>query len=327
MGRLTSGKLIVFVFAVALTILVLVSFRDTISSRNQKEIDELVHAVHKLRKLARAKGLHVEDEGPNSDTAEKGAEVIHKDGPNTSGENPSDGSSFRITEYWQASSLIKWDFEKPPEYECKNKSSAGIYFVCQDPQFRIKPPCIAYSFGVYTKWAFEETLGRMGCETHSFDPSVKWNDHIHKGVVHFHKLGIGAEDTDSYKPARGMYVKEDQTWKMRTLPSIMKMLGHEGKVIDVLKVDVEGFEWFMMQQMLDTGIIHRVRQFVVEWHLVHDFPTKKSYMDLLRIYYKMKDAGFRTFSVDFRFRGFSVRRWRIQSDVMYVNTKFIPNSK
>ncbi|XP_046345078.2 probable methyltransferase-like protein 24 [Haliotis rufescens] len=326
MRRITLGKLFIGVSTVALTIFVFVSLSDTISSRNKKEIDELVHAVQRLRKLAKTKGIHVQEEGTYPAAPGTGDKVTGRGEPNIS-ENLQGGSSFRITEYWQASSLIKWDFEKPPEYDCKNKSSAGIYFICQDPPFTIKPPCIAYSFGVYTKWAFEETLGRMGCDTHSFDPSVKWDDHIHKGVVNFHKLGIGAEDTDTYKPARGMYVKEDQTWKMRTLPSIMKMLGHEGKVIDVLKVDVEGFEWAMMRQMLDTGIIHRVRQFIIEWHLVRDFPAKQTYMDLLRLYYRMKDAGFRTFSVDFRFPGFSLKRWRIQSDVMYVNTKFSPNSQ
>ncbi|XP_048236394.1 probable methyltransferase-like protein 24 [Haliotis rufescens] len=334
MARLKIASVLIYGFACGVILLALSTLHKYYTKKDKSDYENLLLSYSQLKALAHKKGMdlkpgeadydvHFDD--PVADDDVGAVNVGEKQLPKEKPSDDSHGKGFHITEYWQASSLLKWDWEKPPEYTCRNISKAGIYAVCQDPPYTVKPPCIAYSFGVYTEWEFDETMGFMGCETHSFDPSVKWDDHIHKGVVHFHKMGIGAEDTDDYRPVPGMYVRKPQVWKMRTLPSIMKMLGHQDKVIDVLKVDVEGFEWFMLQQLIDTGLMERVRQFYVEWHLIRDFPKKANYFDLLRTYYKMKEIGFRTFSNDFKFKGYTEKRWRLQSDALYVNTKFDAN--
>lgn len=46
-----------------------------------------------------------------------------------------------------------------------------------------------------------------------------------------------------------------QTWKMRTLDIIIAMLGHENKVIDVLKMDIEGDEWNVLEDILDKKLL------------------------------------------------------------------------
>lgn len=46
-----------------------------------------------------------------------------------------------------------------------------------------------------------------------------------------------------------------QTWKMRTLDVIMTMLGHENKVIDVLKMDIEGDEWNVLEDILNKKLL------------------------------------------------------------------------
>ena len=51
-----------------------------------------------------------------------------------------------------------------------------------------------------------------------------------------------------------------------TLDSIIEMLNHNNKVIDILKMDVEGAEWKAFQQMLASGVLKRVRQLYIETH-------------------------------------------------------------
>lgn len=52
--------------------------------------------------------------------------------------------------------------------------------------------------------------------------------------------------------------------KVKTLPSIMKQLKH--KYVDIIKVDVEGSEYALMENMFDVLGCPPCDQFTVEWH-------------------------------------------------------------
>ena len=52
-------------------------------------------------------------------------------------------------------------------------------------------------------------------------------DHKHSSKVYFKNMGIGAKNVDDFIPNFDGYVQLTQRWKMRTLKSIRKMLGHE----------------------------------------------------------------------------------------------------
>ena len=58
---------------------------------------------------------------------------------------------------------------------------------------------------------------------------------------------------------------------VRTLASVMKSLGHEGRTLDVLKLDIEGSEYLFLQQIFDTLGCPPFDQLAVEWHhFTHD---------------------------------------------------------
>ncbi len=71
-----------------------------------------------------------------------------------------------------------------------------------------------------------------GCEIHTFDPF--WNKTqaypVKKST--YHLLGVASNPENR--------IVKGREYQMMTLPSIIKMLGHEHKVIDILKIDIEG---------------------------------------------------------------------------------------
>lgn len=58
------------------------------------------------------------------------------------------------------------------------------------------------------------------------------------------------------------------TLPVKTLPTIIKELGHEGRTIDVMKVDVEGSEFAFLENMFDAtgGCPDFIEQLAIEWH-------------------------------------------------------------
>ena len=59
-------------------------------------------------------------------------------------------------------------------------------------------------------------------------------------------------------------VQKVHSLPVRTVASIMKELGHEH--IDILKIDVEGSEYRMLEHLIESGTCRRVDQITLEWH-------------------------------------------------------------
>ncbi|CAG5115690.1 unnamed protein product, partial [Candidula unifasciata] len=132
-----------------------------------------------------------------------------------------------ITTWWQAAAMIDWYFNTPLRYQCQQRVAVGNWHICQDSPFTVKPPCLVYSFGINFDFSFDDAMAQMGCEVHSFDPSMKLQDHKRGPLSTFHNMGLGSYNTNAYSPRSDMYVKNNQLWKMRTVKSIMQELGHE----------------------------------------------------------------------------------------------------
>jgi FkbM family methyltransferase len=140
---------------------------------------------------------------------------------------------------------------------------------------------IVYSFGVGEDVSFDLGLiERFGCAVHAFDPTARSLAWARANVDHLlwklHPVGIAADDGEAEftnlanKVPISFFRACDGAWNgwrpvlltVRSLPTIMRELSHDR--IDLLKMDVEGFEYEVLQAMLETSL--RPTQIAVEFH-------------------------------------------------------------
>ncbi|XP_067661424.1 probable methyltransferase-like protein 24 [Haliotis asinina] len=185
------------------------------------------------------------------------------------------------------------------QFLCQRKERLGNvedggWDVCIDNRFRPRKPCLVYSVGINNDFTFDDAVnGKYNCEVHSYDPSMGLNDHLHKPDVHFHATGLSSYNG---KSAAG--------WRMRTLDSLRNEsdIGGQRRPIDILKVDIEGMEWEVIQEIIRSRSHIGIRQLYIEFH-THLFEngkyvyetTRDKYVTHLKIMQQLHQAGFRIF--------------------------------
>ena len=155
----------------------------------------------------------------------------------------------------------------------------GGYAVLTDA---VNADSIVYSFGLGEDISFDLALmERTGCQVFGFDPtprSIAWvrAQQLPPGF-HLHELGVaGYDGTASFTPPRDpTHVSHSMAapvgnagasgniqFEVRRLQTLMKDLGHDR--LDLLKMDVEGAEYEVIDDLLAQGL--RPRQLLVEFH-------------------------------------------------------------
>jgi FkbM family methyltransferase len=156
-------------------------------------------------------------------------------------------------------------------------SNYGGYFLDSSS---VDSGTVVYSLGVGEDISFDLALiQRFGVTIHAFDPTPavkKWlAAQALPGQFHFHDKGIADYDgeADFYLPPRQGYVshsilrsrqysRNSILVPMLRLSTAMHQLGHTR--IDVLKMDIEGAEYAVLNNMVEEGI--PVGQILVEFH-------------------------------------------------------------
>lgn len=184
-----------------------------------------------------------------------------------------------------------------PDYSCDvdlrvgDVVGDGAKFLCNPHFLREQSACLYYGFGVDGNILFEQALRNVvDCEMHTFDPTpavVRGEQprRLEELGVSFHPWGLsGSDGTINIKGA---------AVSAFTFNTIRKKLAHSDRVVDVLKIDIEGFEWACFDDMFrDCNNSHPLaHQILVELHDATQERVEALYQKLLR-------CGYRTFHKD-----------------------------
>jgi FkbM family methyltransferase len=199
------------------------------------------------------------------------------------------------------------DLLQRPQIRCQNQtygSDGAAWTVCLN---RLSEDSVVYSFGVGEEISFDlELIRSIGVTVHAFDPtprSITWvqAQSLPKQFV-FHPYGVAGEDGNRkfIPPNDPTHVSYTLLHRHSSRPavevgvfrvaSIMRMLGHTQ--IDLIKMDIEGAEYEVLQDLLDANV--PISQLLVEfhhrWSEIGVEKTRNAIRDL-------NAAGFQIFSV------------------------------
>ena len=196
--------------------------------------------------------------------------------------------------------------------------------------------CLVYAFGGHaeTDWDIE-MVQHTGCEHHIFDPTSpcmepgKSNEPCRPWAELLGPSLIAQHNVTSYQPYGISNHNGQLRWfqskvQVYTLATIMQMLGHTGRRIDVLKLDIEGSEFDVVPDLVRSGI--EVGQLLIEVHWpMHrtEFsrrPADQQLMELhKRFFGKLEEVGFAIAHVEFNIAcGFTC------AEFLWVNRKLYP---
>jgi FkbM family methyltransferase len=166
---------------------------------------------------------------------------------------------------------------------------------------------VVYSFGVGEDISFDnELIKNFNCKIYAFDPTPRSIDFVEKQPRSdnfvFYPYGLYNKDgfLKFYLPENPSYVSgtsynrwnyDEKVIKPIDVPvkrfsTIINELGH--KKIDILKMDIEGSEYDVMDDILNSGV--NISQILVEVH--HRFPGMgiKKTVELVN---KLNSAGYK----------------------------------
>ncbi|KAL8584085.1 hypothetical protein ACOMHN_022425 [Nucella lapillus] len=174
----------------------------------------------------------------------------------------------------------------------------GGWNVCLSPPFSLLRPCVVMSFGIGRDWQFDDSIAKIyGCKVLAYDPSIIEMSRKRSPLIEFKRIGIGPKNTVN-----------TAGWTLKTLGTLIREEGLEGRPINYVKIDIEYSEWEVLKTIYEEGSLRNVQQFGFEMHTRElfkvskiDMPTKKK--DFVKMY-----SLLRPLEEKFNFRKFNYRR-------------------
>jgi len=106
--------------------------------------------------------------------------------------------------------------------------------------------CVVYGMGIADDSSFEQLMAQEGCETHAFDCTIRPDSKaVRDKKFIFHNWCIGPSGG---KFNSGNAYMQGGALHFKSLTETMEHLGHT--MVDLLKFDIEGFEWNLFDTMI-----------------------------------------------------------------------------
>ncbi|MCT1525563.1 FkbM family methyltransferase [Sphingobacterium hotanense] len=217
-------------------------------------------------------------------------------------------NALKRIEYWIKARLGKISFIDIEEKRDKQWYGNGYGGFYVDPSL-VPDNAIVYSFGIGEDISFDrDIISKHGAQVFGFDPTPKSINWIAKQQLpanfHFHPFGIGEKTgvVTFHLPKNQDHVSGsvyghklvDETNAVDVLLKEFKEIIQENghTAIDVLKMDIEGSEYAVIEGILNSGIA--ITQILVETH-ERFFTDGKAKGDLF--FKQLYQKGYRIFAI------------------------------
>lgn len=222
---------------------------------------------------------------------------------------------------------VKGRYLKPIKYshlkieiDCKSRWYGNQYGGFYLNPSLINENSVVYSFGIGEDISFDkEIIDTHECHVYGFDPTPKSINWCKKQDLpecfHFHDFGISQETGKTHfhlpnnkKHVSGSIIRHNNVSEenfveveMKSFKDILKMYNHDK--IDVLKMDIEGSEYDVIEDILKSGIL--IHQMAIEFHERFFKNGKDKSIQLVDL---MKRYGFLIFAISKSFEEISFVR-------------------
>lgn len=168
------------------------------------------------------------------------------------------------SQWWQSHWEPTWScsLEERVQFkheDSKESSGDGGKWVCDVPL--ITKECLVYSIGSSGDYAFELGIReKLGCEIHVFDPiNLGYPPNETETNIFSHPWGLAIEDA----------IITNHT--MKSLLTMITDLNHSNRTINILKIDIEGLEFGILNNRENFwDILHsnhiKIDQLLIELH-------------------------------------------------------------
>ncbi|NND69994.1 MAG: FkbM family methyltransferase [Rhodothermales bacterium] len=181
---------------------------------------------------------------------------------------------------------------------------------------------IVYSFGIGENIDFDlDLISRFSVPVHAFDPTPRSQSWLASqnlpDQLHVYRTGLANTDGDLtfHAPLNDSFVSFTAvgggsgavTLPVKKLSTIMNDLGHDR--INILKMDIEGSEYPVLENILSDGI--QIDQILVEFHHRFDSFQPADTRDAIA---RLRDCGYKLFYASPRGEEFSFISSRLRPD-------------
>jgi len=160
---------------------------------------------------------------------------------------------------------------------CDNEVMFGLeedagWWLCWPKTYKAsKSNCKILSWGIQDHFSFDEAVVKAGCDVHGFDPSPlglsSTNKYMDMGG-NYHTYGLGSVDR-TYGPGQVPFnwpgikylrAGNSEPWTLKSVTTTLTDVGRlpapssstGGNSLTVLKIDVEGTEWDVLDQLVSA---------------------------------------------------------------------------
>ncbi|CAF3415105.1 unnamed protein product, partial [Rotaria sp. Silwood2] len=137
------------------------------------------------------------------------------------------------------------------------KMGDGGKWICDLYRLKSRHDCLIYSAGSSGEFSFEIAMKKAmpHCEIHTFDKKLY---SCPKNICIFHQIILG----------NGIQPNGSKKWT-----TVIQELNHTNRLIDILKIDIEGEEYSFFPTMFNSSKSSFPRQILVEMHHQSSYVT------------------------------------------------------